>query len=84
VFPFWNWRLESRQNPQAGKPALPLYHDPTSEFGFKPMADFILQALRLQWRQIPTLGLLDSDGNFAAKFIVAPPLYVLGFPQPAI
>jgi hypothetical protein len=38
VFPIWNWRLAAerrpagRQNPQAGKPALPPYHAPTSEF----------------------------------------------------
>jgi hypothetical protein len=35
VFPFRNWRLESRQNPQAGKPAPPPHHDPTPEFGLK-------------------------------------------------
>ena len=35
VFPLWNWRLESRQNPQAGRPALPAHPVPTSDFGLK-------------------------------------------------
>jgi len=33
VFPSGNWRLESRQNPQAGKPALRAERNSTSDFG---------------------------------------------------
>jgi len=36
VFPCGNWRLESRQNPQAGKPALRALRHSISEFGIKP------------------------------------------------
>jgi hypothetical protein len=32
---FGNWRLESRQNPQAGKPALPAHRASTSELGLR-------------------------------------------------
>jgi len=35
VFPIGNWRLESRQNPQAGKPALRSQRNSTLDFGLE-------------------------------------------------
>jgi len=38
VFPCENWRLESRQNPQAGKPALRAQRNSTPDFGLNPVS----------------------------------------------
>jgi hypothetical protein len=47
-------------------------------------ADFGLGFLQIPERHFAAIGLLDSNFNFAAKFIVSQPLHIFGFAKPAI
>ena len=44
----------------------------------------MLGFLRVQRSNVTAIGLLDANGNLAAKFLVAQPLHGFGFAKPAI